>query len=200
MKKTLLTSLCTIIIAAFSAKAGSVAVEDFKLTVFLPGGAPVTSDISAIWGIWASGVFTPLLGATQVASNTGYYDPAEPELAVFLTQSNNDNIDIGANLFMSIYNVAPGVGTSTWSANLEQIVLGDPSWSAPAFTITTPSLIWSLTANTVAYSVAGATGTYNFNSGSPEVTLAVPEPSTYALLALGGLALAGHVIRRRRRA
>jgi hypothetical protein len=29
---------------------------------------------------------------------------------------------------------------------------------------------------------------------------AVPEPSTYALLVLGGLALAGHVIRRRRRA
>jgi hypothetical protein len=39
------------------------------------------------------------------------------------------------------------------------------------------------------------------NATFTELTVtAVPEPSTYALLALGGLALAGHVIRRRRRA
>jgi hypothetical protein len=47
---------------------------------------------------------------------------------------------------------------------------------------------------------AGGTGNpVNATFTSLNVT-AVPEPSTYALLTLGGLALAGHVIRRRRRA
>jgi len=200
MKKALLTLVAAVLAAATPTKAGNVGVEDFALSIFLPGGAPVTSDISAIWGTYSGGVFTPLLSATQSSANTGYYDPSEPELVAFLTQSDNSNIGIGANLFLSIYNVAPGLGVSTWSDTLALIVLSDPTWVAPTFTINTPSLTWELTADTQVHPVGGVSGTYNFNDGAPQITLeAVPEPSTYALLTLGGLALAGHVIRRRRR-
>jgi len=54
-------------------------------------------------------------------------------------------------------------------------------------------------------SVGGAVLTWggggNINTTATElVAVAVPEPSTYALLALGGLALGGYVMRRRQRA
>jgi len=183
-------------------KAGSVSVNDFDLSVFAPDSSPITSTISAIWGTYDSGVssFTPLLSSTQFADNTGYFDASDNELAVFFTQSDNSNILVGTAMFVSIFNVPGGAGDSTWTSDSAQIVLSDPTWIAPAFTLTTPQLDWLLTASTVAMPLAqfgGQTGSYNFNDGAPEATLAVPEPSTYALLALGALALGGYAARRR---
>lgn len=62
----------------------------------------------------------------------------------------------------------------------------------------TPSFLWN---NVVGWTLdAGGTGNpVNATFTSLDVT-AVPEPSTYALLALSGLAIGGYLIRRRRRA
>jgi hypothetical protein len=184
------------------ALAGSVTLEDFDFSLAGPSGSPITSTVSAMWGTFSSGVFTPLLGNTQQNNNTGYVDGSAPELAVVFTQPNNNNIIAGANLFVSIFDVPGGEGTSTWTSTTPQIVLGDPSWTAPTFQLTTPNLTFELTANTTAQPLAafgGSTGTYSYNGGTEQMQL-VPEPSTYALLSLAGLALGGYAARRRRRA
>lgn len=187
--------------------AGSVTLEDFDFTVKNSAGTTLNGQtISAIWGTYASGVFTPLLANTQQANNTGYAilssTPASSELSVVFTQPNNNNITAGANLFVSIFNVPGGAGTSTWSSTIQQIVLGDASWTAPTFQLTTPNLNYSLTANTTAQALTafgGQSGSYNYNAGVEQIQM-VPEPSTYALLAMGGIGMAGYMIRRHRRA
>ena len=199
MKKTLI-ALSALSLSIAGVKAGSVTLENFDISAFNVGGAPITSTISAIWGTYSGGVFTPLLSSTQSDDNTGYLDGTGQELSVNFSQTDNTVIAASTPMFVSIYNVAGGAGFSTWSSSAAQIVLSDPSWVAPTFTFSDPSDTWSLTANTIANSFNGGTGTYNYNSGSPHVTLAVPEPSTYAVLALSGLALGGYAMRRRRRA
>jgi len=202
LHKVFIISLALPLLLLPKAQAGSVSVNDFDITAFGPNATPITSTISAMWGTYNAGTFTPLLGTSQVPNNTGYLDGGGNELAVFFTQSDNNLIAPGTAMFVSIFDVPGGAGSSTWSSTAAQIVLNDPTWIAPTFTLTTPQLDWALTASTIAMPLAqfgGDTGSYIFNSGNPEITL-VPEPSTYALLGLAGLALGGYAVRRRRRA
>jgi hypothetical protein len=160
-------------------EAGSVALEDFKTSVFSSTGSPIIGTIAVSWGTYTGGTFTPLFGATQSTINSGYFDAPETELFVGLTQSDNTFLDAGTPLFVSIFNVPGGSGTSTWLSSVDQIVLSDPSWIAPNFTLTTPEILWSLGSTTIAMPLAqfgGATGTYNYNGGSPQITLAAPGP------------------------
>jgi hypothetical protein len=201
MKRSILPILSLALLLT-SSRAGTIAVGNFDISAELPNSTPITSTISAMWGSYSGGTFTPFFSNTQSANNTGYLDGAGAELSVVLVQSDNNIIAVGTPLFVSIFNVPGGSGTSTWTSSAAQIVLSDPAWLAPTFTLTTPELFLDVTASTTAMALGqfgGATGTYNFNGGSPEITL-VPEPSTYALLGLAGLALGGYAARRRRRA
>jgi hypothetical protein len=175
--------------------AGTVNLADFSITAFNPSSVAYTTQLSALWGTYAGGVFTPLVVSTPtIGVNSGYLLNADNEFQLTLTQGNNNNIVAGSPLSVAIFD------GSTYSASLAQIVLEDTSWVAPAFTITTPELSFVLTSSTFVQSIGGQSGIYNYDGGSPTVTLAVPEPSSYALLAMGGLAFGGYVIRRRRRA
>jgi len=208
MKKILLTLATSVFTMAYT-QAGSVTVEDFAATAYYPNSStllPNGSTISAIWGSYSSGVFTPLLGNTQVSANTGYFvQDTSPgtgkEFTVTFSQSNNNNISAGIQMFVSIYNIPGGASFTTWTSSTAQVVLTDPTWLAPTFTVSTPALTWSLTANTTAQTLSSLSGSgssqYNYNAGAPKVTL-VPEPSTYALLGMSALALGGYVVRRRR--
>jgi hypothetical protein len=196
-KTTMKRHLLILCLAVSSTRvfAGSATLADFSITAFNPSGVAYTEQLSALFGTYSGGVFTPLIVTSPtIGVNSGYLINADEEFQLNLTQGNNNNVVAGTALFASIYQ-----GT-TYSPSAAQIVLTDPSWIAPTFTITTPELAWELSASTAAVSVLGQTGTFNYNAGSPEVTLAVPEPSTYALFSLAGLALGGYAVRRRRRA
>jgi hypothetical protein len=139
----------------------------------------------------------------------------------------NGNITFGENVFGGLDSSADwssliGAGTSfavlmsfvtnpNIGFSLELLDSGFATigtWSGFTTGVTsTPSYV-TLTPNTTGFdysSIGGFfftwTGAGGESINATVSTIAVvPEPSTYALLVLGGLALAGHVIRRRRRA
>jgi len=196
--KKLLYLLTVLLAMPMGLKAGSVTLEDFSSTVFYPVSTQLTTGIIAtIWGLYDSGtkVFTPLISATPSASNSGFLDLPNTELFLNLVQGDNINVAVGSLLYAAIYNLPEG---STYNMTIAQAILTDPSWVAPTFTFSTPTLTFNLTANTTTVLTNGAgQGLYNYNGGSPEVTLAIPEPTTMALLA--GSLTAIMVLRRRRR-
>lgn len=117
--------------------------------------------------------------------------------------STGATITSGAQLFILASSSATFSSTAPWA-----LITGtDPSWFSPNPTDPFGSSIieMSLAGNTI-ISSSGLTQAF-FGSSAPGSQTAndnnlnlVPEPSTYALLGLSGLAFGGYVLRRRRRA
>lgn len=140
--------------------------------------------------------FGDTLGGEFIASayNWSAYNPTSPGIAWFakvsILSGANPNLPFTLNLIDTV------AGTSL---NLDGDTTGATSGSYIALTLnpTDPGSASALS------SVNFVQLTWN-NGGNLNVSVegvaAVPEPSTYALLALGGLALGGYVMRRRQRA
>lgn len=189
IKKTVLALALT-----SSAFAGSYIIEDFDYTLNLNGSAISLSTFEARWGTFSGQVFTPLFGIPATDLNKGYISSAGDDMTVSLSAPDNSApLALNTPLALALTTIADD---ADYSASAAQIVLIDPSWKAPSFTITSSDTT-TFSANTT---VLGA-GTFSYNSGIEIiniVTTAIPEPSTFA--ALAGVSVLGLAALRRRRA
>jgi len=197
-KKLLLTVIAFAVLASATAvnlRAETMAIydEDFSIV----SGPTSASILGARWGLWDGTSFVQAV----TSGNLGYVDLTASEMDITLNQINNSIYAVGTQMAVAIYGNDGTADSQTVSfttasglSGFKYAILTDPSWLAPAFANNANFVSFSFTANTTALGGSG----YSFNGGNEQITM-VPEPSTYALLTLGGLALAGHVIRRRRR-
>jgi hypothetical protein len=160
------------------------------------GENPAAQVLGVRWGFYSDGVFTQAASGISV-SNTGYLDIAFDELSTSLSAtSNSGNVATpGAQLSLALY-YSGSIDSSdfNWSGSITNYaILQDSTWTVPTF-----SLNPALTAITFTGSTQALVGSISNPStvGATSITL-VPEPSTYALMALGGLVLF-FVVRRRK--
>ena len=126
-----------------------------------------------------------------------------------LDWSSNTDLSTSAYLKISFSGANPNLPMSlelfdsTLTSSIKYQGTTDPAASGSA----APYFKFSLTSGPIPAgflsSIGGAQITWDGDgtvNASLQAIATVPEPSTYALLALGGLALGGYVVRRRRRA
>jgi len=122
-------------------------------------------------------------GAGTIADNLSFNSDAK-----FVFSLTERLLVTGASVSFVDFGIDDLVGLTSATAEGTYTIIGGSA------TINTNGLLNLGSAN--AYNLGGGKSAY-FSEGSLQVTV-VPEPSTYALLVLAGLGLAGHVIRRRR--
>jgi len=194
MKNTILKiaaiATATGLLATSSLKAETLNL--FTTAISIAGGPTSASVLGARWGVWNGSSFIQAVTST---ANAGYVDlTGGPETSITLSQTNNSVYVAGTVLAVAIYgnngvsdSQSVNYSTSQGIAGFKQAVLTNTSWVAPTF---------NNNATPVSFNFTGATavvGTYASNT----ITM-VPEPSTYALLAVGAVGLILSFSRRRK--
>jgi hypothetical protein len=173
--------------------SNSVSISDSTFDFFNGATEVTTGAYDARWGTFSAGVFTPFLGVTSTENNLGYFDASGPEIAVTLSQGNNNVVSASSQLALAL---TLSDYASDYSNSAPQVIVTDPSWLAPTFVfLTDPQIAFNFSSNTTALR-----GSYSFNGGNDVlnvVSSVIPEPSSYA--AIVGLGILGFAASRRRR-
>ncbi|MEI8293693.1 MAG: PEP-CTERM sorting domain-containing protein [bacterium] len=150
----------------------------YTTSISIAGGPTSAAILGARWGVWNGTSFTQ---AVTSSANAGYVDlTGGPETSITLNQTNNNVYVAGTVLAVAIYgnngvsdSQAVNYSTSQGLAGFKQAVLTNTSWVAPTF---------NNNATPVSFNFTGATAVVGIFA-SNTITM-VPEPSTYALVAL----------------
>ncbi len=179
----------------------------------IAGKSEISAGISGGYGITKTGTGTMTFsgtntytGNTTVTGGTlSLADNAQLRFTIgatgvnnLLTQSGTGTVSLDGDFVFDLSNAGTTIGNS-WTLTSGTINYGGSLGTfsvlstAGAFTETfSGSRIWTYTNDLTS-------ATYEFSELNSQLTVVVPEPSTYAMLALSGLGFAGYVIRRRRR-
>jgi hypothetical protein len=185
MKQLLTTAILTTTLAT-SAFAQIDLVSLGSSTFTVDPGATTASYTQSGSGIIFNGTYAlgDTLGGTFATQD--WSNPAYTEFGVTMTLTgSNPNLPFSVQFYDAAFNVI-----NTYGGTTVPLVAGSPTYTPLSLNIPGTGILTSVAGVQFTLDGGGAINT------TVETVSAVPEPSTYALLVLGGLALSAYRLRR----